>query len=228
MKNLKWLFVASVMVFSQSAWAFTDAPAFAQREKKFVEDVRQWVDEMKQYQEQIRLAKQKLKAVTGERNIDSVVAELNDLAGGFDRLKSSFADTDAILDRGFAALDKKTRDIFRKRGIGKVCKAQKQIEYKNLCEAKIALQIGNLTEQENMLDELSKATKKLQKLSEQAKNAKDLKESTDINNQISALVGSFQLLNMRWKLKQEQRESNQQLIEQKNAEIVHKLAAGSR
>ena len=79
-----------------------------------------------------------------------------------------------------------------------------------------------------MLDELSKATKKLQKLSEQAKNAKDLKESTDINNQISALVGSFQLLNMRWKLKQEQRESNQQLIEQKNAEIVHKLAAGSR
>lgn len=227
MKNLKWFFVTSLLVFSQTSWAFTDGPAFAQREKKFVEDVRQWVDEMKQYQEQIRLAKQKLKSVTGMRNIDTVVSELSDLAGGFDRLKSEFTDTEAILDRGFAALDKKTREIFRRREIGNSCKAQKTIEYRKLCEAKIVLEIGNISEQEEMIDKLSKATKKLKKLSEQAKKARDLKESTDINNQISALVGSFQLLNMQWRMKEEQRVRNKQLIEQKNAEIVHKLAAGN-
>lgn len=226
MKNLKLLFLASLMAFSQTSQAFTDHPAFIQREHKFAEDVRQWVDEMKQYQEQIRLAKQKLKSVTGVRNIDTVVAELNDLVGGFDRLKSNFTNTDAILDQGFAALDKKTRDIFRKRGIGNVCKVQKRIEYRKLCEAKIALEIGNISEQEKMIEELSKATKKLQKLSEQAKKSKDLKESTDINNQIEALVGSFQLLNMQYRMKEEQRERNRQLVEQKEAEIVHKTAAG--
>lgn len=162
--------------------------------KTWAEEAKRWADTAAHYKEQLNAYARQLASQTGIRDVSSYLEDVKELYGSVNKLGMSITDAIEMTKdiKGFSKADfiRNFMDIIDNHYEYNPCKAIAETEKakRNACMITYAEPMQDMEVYSEMSENMDKHLKNLNKLSKKLEKSKDIKESSDLNNQIQSQV----------------------------------------